>query len=350
MNRRDFIRTLAALAASRSILAVAGAPQARIGICSFSCHHHWRAAAAKHPGVKFTDAIGFYQYSRDLRAEGVQTGLRSQDPSLARAMRDQVEKDGGYYEAELRLPREQHDLDSFAVQVKLAREAGATVGRAVCMSGRRYEMFKTLEEFRNFQAQAKRSLELAEPVLKRHRLLMAVENHKDHTTAELIALMRQLDSEWIGVLVDTGNNMGLCEEPHEVVEKLAPFVLSVHLKDMAVQKSEDGFLLSEVPLGTGMLDLPRIVRRLAQARPGIVFNLEMATRDPLRVPCRTDLYWATFPERRERHLAQTLKWVEENPPRQPPPNLSGKELEQVLAEEEANNRQGIAWMKEHLPA
>lgn len=349
MNRRDFILTLTALGATRALLAAAGAPRARIGICTFSCHQHWKAVAAKHPGVKFRDPMGFYRYARELGAEGVQTGLRSSDPKAARAMRALVEKDEGYYEADLRLPKTERDLDAFADQVKLAREAGATVGRAVCMGGRRYEVFKTLEEFRKFQAQAQRSLELAEPILRRQRLLMAVENHKDHTTEELVALMEKAGSEWIGVLVDTGNNIGLCEEPHEVIDKLAPFALSVHLKDMAVQKVQDGFLLSEVPLGTGMLDLPRIVRRLSQARAGIVFNLEMATRDPLGVPCETDLYWATFPHRRESALPATMKWVEENPPRQPPPKVSGKQMEQVLAEEEANNRQGIAWMKENLP-
>jgi len=34
--------------------------------------------------------------------------------------------------------------------------------------------------------------------------------------------------------------------------------MSVHFKDMAVQPADDGFRLSEVPLGTGALDLPRI--------------------------------------------------------------------------------------------
>ena len=72
--------------------------------------------------------------------------------------------------------------------------------------------------------------------------------------------------------------------------------MSVHLKDMAVQPDADGFLLSEVPLGTGMLDLPPASSpRCARRNPAIVFNLEMATRDPLKIPCLTDGYWVTFP-------------------------------------------------------
>lgn len=350
MNRRTFITALPALAAARSLLAAAGAAKSRIGICTFSCHQHWKAVGAKQAGVKFTDALGFYRYARELGAEGVQTPLRPAEPAVAKQMREQVEKDGGYYEGELRLPKNESDLETFEKDVRLAREAGATVARAVFTTGRRYEAFKTLDEFRAFEAQAERTLALIEPVLRSHQIKVAIENHKDHTADELAALMRKTSSEWIGVLVDTGNNLALLGEPHAVVETLAPFALSVHLKDMAVQASDDGFLLSEVPLGTGMLDLPRMVAALRKANPAIVFNLEMATRDPLRIPCLTDAYFATFPERKATHLDAAMQRVRVNPPKQPPPIVSSKPTAQVLAEEEANNRQGLGWMNKHFRA
>ena len=37
----------------------------------------------------------------------------------------------------------------------------------------------------------------------------------------------------------------------EVVEALAPRAFTTHFKDMALEEYEQGFLLSEVPLGTG---------------------------------------------------------------------------------------------------
>jgi 3-oxoisoapionate decarboxylase len=224
------------------------------------------------------------------------------------------------------------------------------VARSVCLGGRRYEAFKTLEDFRRFEKESEQSLALAEPVVRRHRLKLAIENHKDHTADELITLLRRINSEWIGALVDTGNNIALCEEPHTVIEALAPFAMSVHFKDMAVQPDVDGFLLSEVPPGSGMLELPRVVATLRKANPDLVFNLEMATRDPLRVPCRTDGYWATFPERRAARLEPMLALVKANPPRQPPPDMTGKSVSQRLAEEEANNRQGLDWMKKNIRA
>jgi 3-oxoisoapionate decarboxylase len=347
MKRRAFIAILPALAAARSLLAAAGVTKARLGICTFSCHQHWKAVANQDAGVKFTDAPSFYRYCRQLGAEGVQTGLRSKETAVARQMRALVEA-GGYYEGELRLPKDESDVAAFETDVRLAREAGASVSRSVLMGGRRYEVFKSMDDFRRFQVEAMRSLSLAEPVVRKYKLKLAIENHKDLTADEQIALLRKLGSEWVGALVDTGNNLALLEEPHAVVEALAPFAMSVHFKDMAVQPHADGFLLSEVPLGTGMLDLPSIIRTLRRANPGIAFNLEMATRDPLKVPCLANDYWVTFPERKATQLETALARVKANPPGQPPPQVSGKSVPQVLAEEEANNRQGLAWMLKNL--
>lgn len=350
MNRRQFIATLPALAAARSLLAASGATKGRLGICTFSCHQHWKAVSAKHVGVKFTDTLSFARYVRELGAEGEQTPLRSQDVAVAKQIRAFTEETNSYYEGELRLPKTDADLADFETDVRLAREAGASVARAVFTNGRRYEAFKTLADFRAFEAQAEKTLALIEPVLRKHQLKVAIENHKDHTADELATLMKKISSEWIGVLVDTGNNLALLEDPYASMDALAPFALSVHLKDMAVQASDDGFLLSEVPIGTGMLDLPRIITALRKANPALVFNLEMATRDPLKVPCLTDGYWTTFPERKATHRDAALARVEASPPRQPVPNIAGKPVAAVLAEEEANNRDGLAWMQKHFRA
>lgn len=345
MNRRTFLATLPALAAARSLIAAAGAAKARIGLCTFSCHQHWKAVNAKDAGVKFSDALTFYRYARELGAEAVQTALRSTEAAVARQMRALVEESAGYYEADVRLPKTEADLTAFETEVRLARAAGAGVARAVFTGERRYEVFKSMDDFQRFEAQVEKTLALMEPVARRHGLKVAIENHKDHTADELAAHLRQLGSEWVGALVDTGNNLALCEDPYEAIAALAPFAMSVHFKDMAVQPGERGFLLSEVPLGTGALDLPRIVATLVKANPRLVFNLEMATRDPLRVPCLTDGYFVTFPERKALRLEATMQWVQANPPRQAPPTVSGKPTAQILEEEEANNRSSLGWMR-----
>jgi hypothetical protein len=80
---------------------------------------------------------------------------------------------------------------------------------------------------------------------------------------------------------------------------------------MALGEATDGFLLAEVPLGTGILDLGRMVKTIRESRPNTKLTLEMITRDPLRVPAMTDSYWAAFPERTGVPLARTLRLVRE---------------------------------------
>ena len=58
-----------------------------------------------------------------------------------------------------------------------------------------------------------------------------------------------------------------------------------------------------MPLGQGMLPLDRYVRAIRSARPDAALCLEMITRDPLRVPFRSERYWVAF-ERRARAPAR----------------------------------------------
>lgn len=341
MYRRGFIASLAAVSAARSQLFASAAKIPRLGICTFSCHLHWQAVRNKQPGTAFHDAASFYEYARLLGAEGIQASVRDLDAEAIKAMRVKIESEGGYYEGDIRLPRTKADLDDFEREVRWTRAAGATVARAVLMGGRRYETFRGMQEFLDFQALAKERLGLVEPILRKHQLKLAVENHKDLTLDEQLTLIRGIGSEWIGVLVDTGNNIALLDEPNRVIQELAPLALSVHLKDMAVQPHADGFLLSEVPCGTGFLDLRRILDCLSQSNPSIVFNLEMATRDPLKIPCLTDGYWLTFPDRKATHLDAAMQLVGQHPLQQPPPSIAGKSLARQLGDEEANNRESL---------
>src|SRR6185312_5611849 len=101
------------------------------------------------------------------------------------------------------------------------------------------------------------------------------ENHKDYRSGELVDLLKRLSSRHVGVCVDTGNSIALLENPVDTVRMLAPHAFTVHLKDMAVAEYDEGFLLAEVALGEGFLDLPKLIALLREARPDIRFNLEM---------------------------------------------------------------------------
>jgi 3-oxoisoapionate decarboxylase len=171
---------------------------------------------------------------------------------------------------------------------------------------RRYERFASRVEWERWRASAVATLQRVEPILARHGVQLAVENHKDWNAPEQAEVFRRLSSEWIGICLDFGNNLALLEDPVEVAETLAPWILTTHVKDMALRTAPDGFLLSEVPLGKGILDLPALVKICRAANPRVRFLLEMITRDPLPIPCLTERYRATFTDFQDHALQRTM--------------------------------------------
>jgi len=343
-NRRQFLAAAAAMPFT-SVLADADRRK-RLGIVQYS--YALRLSADRAAGkTGFHDPLTFLEHCHELGAGGVQIGLGTRDKDYLARLRKKLEAYGMDLEGTIRLPKDRAETERFTAEARCAREAGVKVLRTVLMGGRRYEQFTRAEHFRRAREQAELSVRLAEPIVAKHDLLLAIENHKDYRAEELMELLRRLGSRHVGVCVDTGNSIALLEDPLEVVRTLAPRAFTVHLKDMAVAEYEDGFLLAEVPLGEGFLDLRKSIAVLREARPGIRFNLEMITRDPLRVPCLTEKYWATATAS-GRDLARTLAMVRKRKPKHSLPRISGKGAKEQLAIEEENVRKSLAYAYEHL--
>ena len=351
MTRREMLKVLAGAGgsfATASVLSAVAPPRKRLGLGMHSYGFHWQAARERSPNTKFSGALEFLEYCHQLGAGGVQVAIGSKEQSDAKRIRAKAESYQMYFEGQLAVPKTDSDVARFETELRTAKEAGARVVRSVLLGGRRYETFRSLDAFKEFRENSWKSLTLAEPVLKRHGLRLAIENHKDLFVSELLEFLQRLSSEFVGVCVDIGNSIALLEDPLEVVQALAPFAASTHIKDMGVAEYEDGFLLSEVPLGEGFLDLVKIIAILQKANPAIQFNLEMITRDPLKIPCLTNNYWITMENRSASRLAQTLALVKKNASIKPLPRTTGLPAEEQLKFEDANVRQSLAYARRNL--
>ncbi|MDF9794882.1 sugar phosphate isomerase/epimerase [Catalinimonas alkaloidigena] len=317
-----------------------------IVVHSYASRWHSKHESKKYPG--FYDAIQLLEHCHELGGGGVQVGVHDWTSEFSEKIRDQAEQLGLYLEGSIGLPKNPHEVAAFEQEVKTVKEAGVRVLRTVCLSGRRYENFPTLENFKNFKKQSVQSLQWAEPIVRKHKIRLAVENHKDWRADELVSLLKQIDSEWLGVTLDFGNSISLLEDPMEVVQRLAPYVFTTHVKDMGVREYEDGFLLSEVPLGQGILDLPKMISLCRQHNPQVTFNLEMITRDPLEVPCLTEEYWATFEGISGSELARTLRMVRHKKYPSELPSVTQLLPEERLAVEEKNVVTSLSYSKNHL--
>jgi len=355
MNRR---RMLQALGGSTATMLTAWAPArgdtspacAGAGVCMYSYRIRPQDERRKkiNPSERLRDPRVFLRHCHAIGAGGVQTDLGVRDTAYVKPLREEAESRGMFIEGIVGLPFEAKDVQRFEAQLRTAREAGALVVRTVMLPGRRYERFKALEEFRRFVERGRRTLERAEPIARRHRIVLALENHKDQRIDERLAVLEALDSEHVGMCVDTANSIAMLEDPMKVVRAYAPWARSVHLKDQRVRRCDEGFLAADVPLGHGVLDLPQMVAALKQSRPDLRFTIEMHTRDPLLVPCLTQGYWAAMPDVPASVLARHMAWVRANEAKEPLQEVSQLPVEKQLALEEANVRASLAYCREPL--
>ncbi len=352
MKRRTFIKSSATGALAMGLPLFPAIPNAfeetRFGAAeaSFMLRRYRKMESAKYP--EYEDQLEMIEHFNSLGFSGAQLTMHGLDSKLAKKILKCRKELNFFMEGQIKLPKNIDDVARFEQQVQETKRMEVEVIRTVCLSGRRYENFKTMEAFQNFRSISEKSLKLAEPIMRKHKMRLAVENHKDWRTDEFLEILGNIDSEWVGVTLDTGNNISLLEDPMDVVKALAPYAFTVHLKDMAVEEYEDGFLMSEVNLGDGFLDIAGMIREIRNHNPEIRFNLEMITRDPLKIPCLTEEYWATFDKISASELARFLKKIKQHKSEKGLPRISDKTVDQQLALEIENNQSSVVYAKEHF--
>ncbi len=349
-TRRDVMMGAAALAAASAVpafsaTAAKAGQKSELGTSKTALGHYLRDLQAKGGGK--IDPIQVVDYVHGLGGGGVQFTVPL-DADLKK-LRARLEKNNMFLQGDLDLlTRHMNDLPAFEQALKNYKALGADCVRVVCFVGRRYETFSSLQQYKDWHTSAIASLDACLPIAERVGISLAMENHKDRVVDEEVEVLKKYSSANFGALVDFGNNIAMCDDPMDVVTKLAPYAKATHMKNMAVQNYADGFLLSEVVFEDGFMDIPAMWAVLKKANPAILPVHEMITRDPLKVPVLTDKYWATWPERSGKFLAETIRLVNANQSKKPLPILSTLPAEAQLKAEEDNNRRCFAWAKSAL--
>ncbi len=97
---------------------------------------------------------------------------------------------------------------------------------------------------------------------------MAVENHIDFTADEMLRLVTDVGSPYLGINFDTGNFVRLLDDPVKGMEKLAKHVYATHIKDLKVEKgvaADEWYFFSSTPVGDGVVDNLKLARLLKEA-------------------------------------------------------------------------------------
>jgi len=346
INRRTFAFGMVAAGMASSVAGQATflvepgevVPKSPFGIASTAMAVHLSAGGMR------DDPVRYLEYLRSIGAGGIQHAVSTDLPRF----RQRLEELDMYYEGEARLPaRLTDDMSGFEQSVRNSAELGATVMRSVsrppegrAQGGRRYATFTSYDEFKAWEQEANAIVEKCLPIAERYKVAIALENHKDRTSEEHLAFLQRFDSEFLGALIDPGNNLSLMEDVDETLERLGPYAKACSLKDMGVAPYAEGFLLSEVQFGTGMSDQKKIFETLRQHNPKIHPTTELITRDPLQIPVLTGDYYRTLPSRE----AQRDRWMAMIREKQTGlPSVEHLTPEQLLQAEEDNNRQVMSW-------
>lgn len=351
LNRRAFVKSSAVALAAAALPSLSSfniAPNlGGISVWSYHLRHRKNGeGTAEYP--LFTGGYDMAKHCHELGAGGAQVLSGGWDTAYAKKMRELQDSTGMWIEGQVSMPKTEADVERFEKDIIGAKEGGVSIVRSACLSGRRYVTFQTLEDWEAFKKHSMKSIRWAEPIMRKHKVKLAIENHKDWTADEMIAILKHFDSEWLGCNLDTGNNISFLEDPHEVVEKLAPYTITTHFKDMGIEEYEDGFLLSEVPFGEGFLDLNRMALTLRKHNPNVKINLEMMTRDPLPIPYLTESYWTTFGDRSGKDVAKSIKILKENYSEKALQRVSHRTFAEQLALEEANQISCLKFIRDEL--
>jgi len=353
MNRREVLFSIGGGIAASMLSAPAWANESvipnktKLGIDDFSYNIRNRAEKAGYTPRVTDDPLTFLKYCHSIGAGGLQCAIGNRDKAYVNELRAYVEDNDLFVEDSVWLGGKV-DLERFEAGVASVKEAGARAIRGFC-GGRRYEQFDKRRQFDEFADQSWKAIESVAPIVEKYRIPLAIENHKDWLIPHMLKMLKKIDSEYVGVCIDTNNSFALLEDPMDLVKAYAPWAQAVHLKDMAVCECEDGFLLADVVFGEGTLDLPRIVEITQKARPGMKFSVEMSTRNPLKVPCLDEKYWATLGDVPGENLARTMRYVRAHASdKNTLPNIDNLSIDEQVKLEDENVRKCLRYAAEHL--
>lgn len=108
---------------------------------------------------------------------------------------------------------------------------------------------------------------------------IAVENHCDIFSEELLWLLDRVDSPVVGACIDTVNALHVTEDPMTAIENLAPRAFTNHFRDDRIEIQRWGFKLTGAAVGEGDIDMKRALdlfcRRSSMTRINIETEMDL---------------------------------------------------------------------------
>jgi 3-oxoisoapionate decarboxylase len=112
---------------------------------------------------------------------------------------------------------------------------------------------------------------------------LAIENHFDFTSEEMLLIIESINSKYFGINFDTGNCLRYGDDPVYSTKLLADYIFATHLKDVAPLYGGDPnewYYYACTPVGQGVIDMPSIINILADKNYEGLLAVEIDFLDP----------------------------------------------------------------------
>ena len=175
---------------------------------------------------------------------------------------------------------------------------------------------------------------------------VAIENHAgDMQARELKRLVEEAGPDFVGVCLDSGNPLWTIENPHLTLETLAPYVLTSHVRDSAVWRTERGAAVSWTRMGEGNVDIEGYIRDFLHKCPGRPLSLEVIVTGPRLFNYLDTSFWEPYKQTPAWEFAQFLSLADKGSPRAAPAQLP---KDQAAARELQDVEASVRWTQAFL--
>ncbi|MBA2678843.1 MAG: sugar phosphate isomerase/epimerase [Ktedonobacteraceae bacterium] len=202
-----------------------------------------------------------------------------------------------------------------------------------------------------FLEQVLHGLRTAIATAERVGVNLAVENHQDLASEELLWLCHSINSTRFGLTLDTGNPLATAEEPLDFARRIGPYIKNIHLKDYWIYPTDEGYRLVRCPLGQGVIDFPQLFSVFTELCPDATASMELGALEARHIRVLADDYWPAYPPRSAAQLASTLHFVytHTHQPGQPDdwhtPFERNESASTIIAYEELQLAQSLPYIK-----
>ena len=262
-----------------------------LGLHTYSLHLHGMGCnwgGYELPWQRAMDIFKLMDYAVNVGLDGLHitaADCESTNETRLNDIRVAAEERGLYLEYNFSMdekydPRLTHTLEE---GITTAKALGSDIAKVsmdlnrphpICGSRFHPQVMRQLEKFVGL-------LKAAAPIAEAAGVRIAVENHTDAFSAEVLWILDQVNHSHVGACVDTVNALMVGEDPKVAVENLAPRAFTNHFRDDRIEVQHYGFKLTGAAVGEGDIDMRQAYELIRDCSSMNRINIETEMEAPL---------------------------------------------------------------------